>query len=87
MRYESEKSLQSLTKLNGSEFKFIKMITWQKGSKDKRGIDYNNATHNYKSQTTFVRSAYKHKCLPTCFFVAKKDILSLHVPTNVRTII
>ena len=30
LRYESEKSLQSLTKLNDSKFKFVKMFTRQK---------------------------------------------------------
>ena len=72
LRYESKKSLQSLTKLNDSEFKLIKMLTRQKGSNDKRGIGYNNATHNYKSKTTFVKSAYKHRRSPTCSFCCKQ---------------
>ena len=65
LKYKSEKSLQSLTKLNVSEFKVIKMLTRQKGSNDKCGIGYNNAKHNYTSQTTFVKSAYKHRRMPT----------------------
>ena len=72
LRHESEKCLQSLTKLNDSEFKFIKMLKRQKGSNDKHGIGYNNATHNYKSQTTFVKSAYKHRRLPIFSFCCKE---------------
>ena len=72
LKYEFEKSLQSLPKINDSEFKFIKMLTRQKGSNDKRGIGYNNATHNHKSKTTFVKTAYKHKHSPTCSFCCKE---------------
>lgn len=46
LRYEFEKTLKSLTKLNDSVFKYMKMLTRQKGSND--GIGYNNAKHNYK---------------------------------------
>ena len=80
MRYEFEKSLQSLTKLNDSEFKFLKMVSWQKGSNDKCCIGYNNATHNYKSKTTFGKSAYKHRRLPTCFFCCKEGHLMFACP-------
>ena len=38
MRFESEKSLQSLNKLNDSDFKFVKMLTHKKTSNDRRGI-------------------------------------------------
>ena len=79
MRYESEKSLRSLTKLNDSEFKFVKMLTWQKGSNDKRNIGY-NPKHNYKSQTTFVKSAYKHRRMPTCSYCYKEGHLKFACP-------
>ena len=59
LRHESKKSLQALTKLNDSEFKFTKMLTRQKRFNDKRGIGYNNATHNYKSKSTFVECIQK----------------------------
>ena len=72
LKYEFEKSLQSLTKIIDSKFKFIKMLTQQKGSDDKHGIGYNNAIHNYKSKTTFVKSAYKHRRSPTCSFCCKQ---------------
>ena len=83
LRYDSEKSLQSLTKLNDSEFKFVKMLTRQKGYNDKRG--YNNAKYRVKPHLLKV-----HTSIDSCLFapiVAKKNILSLHVPTNVRTTI
>ena len=79
LRYESEKSLYSLTRLNDFEFKFIKMLTRQKESNDKRGIGYNNAIHNYKSQITFVKSAYKHS-LSTCSYCCKDGHLTFAYP-------
>ena len=80
LRYESEKSLQSLTKLNDSEFKLVKMLTRQKGSNDKRGIGYINAKHNYKSQTTFDKSTYKHRHMPTCSYCYKEGHLKFGCP-------
>ena len=56
------------------------MLILQKGSNDKRGIGYNNATHNYKSKTTFVKSAYKHRRLPTCSFCCKEGHLKFACP-------
>ena len=78
--HESEKILQALTKLNDSESKFTKILTRQKGSNDKCGNSYNNVTHNYKSKTTFVKSAYKHKRLPTCSFCCKEAHLKFECP-------
>ena len=63
------------------------MLTRQKGLNDKRGIGYNNVTHNNKSKTIFVKSTYKHRSIPTCSFCYKEGHLKLHVPTDVRTII
>ena len=48
------------------------MLTRQKGSNDKHGIGYNKATHNYKSQNTFVKGAYKHRRLPICSYCCKE---------------
>ena len=80
LRHESEKILQAFTKLNDSESKFTKMLTRQKGSNDKRGIGYNNATQNYKSKTTFIKSAYKHRRLLTCSFCCKEGHLKFACP-------
>ena len=80
LKHESEKNLQALTKLNDSESKFTKMLTRQKGSNDKRGIGYNNATQNYKSKTTFIKSAYKHRRLLTCSFCCKEGHLKFACP-------
>ena len=79
-RHESEKSLQSFTKLNDFEFKFVKMLARQKGSNDKCGIGYNNAKLNYKSRTIFVKCSHTGLLAS---IVAKNNILSLHVPTDV----
>ena len=63
------------------------MLSRQKGSNNKRDIGYNNATHNYKSKTTFVKSAYKHRRLPTCSFCCKEGHLKFDVSSYVRKII
>ena len=47
-------------------------------------IGYNNAKYNYKSQTTFVESAYKHRHMATCSYCSKEEHLSLQVPINIR---
>lgn len=75
MRYEFEKNQQTLSKLNDSKFKFGKMLTHQKGSNDSRSIGYNNAKHNYKSPTTFFKSAIKYRRVPSCFYCCKKGHL------------
>ena len=80
LRHEYEKSLQALTKLNNSESKFMKMLTRQKGFNDKRGIGYNNVTHNYKSKTSFVNSAYKHRRIPTYSFCCKERHIKFACP-------
>ena len=80
LSHESKKNLQALTKLNASESKFTKMLTRQKGSNDKHAIGYNNGKHNYKSKTTFVKSAYKHRRLPTCSFCCKEGHLKFACP-------
>ena len=72
LRHELEKNLQALTKLNECESKFTKMLTRQKELNDKCDIGYNNVTHNYKSKTTFVKSAYKHRRTPTCSYCCKE---------------
>ncbi|XP_057520838.1 photosystem II D2 protein-like [Amaranthus tricolor] len=56
------------------------MLTCQKGSNDKRGIGNNNVTHDYKSKTTFVKSAYKHRRIPTCSFCCKEGHLKFACP-------
>ena len=64
------------------------MLTQQKGFNDKCGIGYYNSKHNYKSQTTFVKSVYKHRRCLLIPIVAKNTFpyeLRLHAPTNVRT--
>ena len=80
LKHESEKNLQALTKLNDSESKFTKMLTRQKGFNDKRGIGYNNVTHNYKSKTTFIKSAYKHRRTPTCSYCCKEGHIKFACP-------
>ena len=48
------------------------MITRQKGLNDKRGIGFNNVTHNYKIKTTFFKSSYKHRRTHTCSYCCKE---------------
>ena len=80
LKLESEKNLQALNKLNESESKLTKMLTQQKSTSDKRGIGYNHVTHNYKSKTTFVKGANKHKRTPTCTFCCKKGHIRFACP-------
>ena len=56
------------------------MLTRQKGLNDKRGIGYNNITHNYKSKTTFVKNAYKHRRTPTCSYCCKEGHIKFACP-------
>ena len=86
LRHESEKNLQALTKLNDSESKFTKILSCQKGSNDKRGIGYNNVTHNYKSKTTFVKSLYKHRRTPTCSYCCKEGHIKFACPYRCKEI-
>ena len=80
LRHESENSLQALTKFSDFESKFTKMLRRQKGFNDKRGIGYNNVTHNYKSKTTFIKSAYKHRRTPTCSYCCKEGHIKFACP-------
>ena len=87
LKHESEKNLQALTKLNESESnKFTKMLKRQKRYNDKRGIGYNNVTHNYKSKTTFVKSAYKHRHTPTCSYCCKEGHIKFACPYRCKEI-
>ena len=63
------------------------MLTRHKGSNDKCGICYTNANITIRVKPHLLKV---HTCINANVLapiVAKKDILSLHVPTNVRTII
>ena len=85
LRYESEKRLQSLTKISDSKFEFIKML-----------IRQNDLTINVVSVIIMLHIPISvipyllkvHTSMDANLlapFVAKKDILSLHVHTDVRT--
>ena len=75
LRYEAEENLQSLSKLNDFEFKFVKMLTRQKTPNDKHGISYRKAKNNYKNHTTFVKSSSKYRRAPTCSYCCKQGHL------------
>ena len=75
LKYESEKNQQTLSKFNDFELKFVKILTRLKASNDRIGIGYNIVKHKYKSRTTFVKSATKYRCAPTCFYCCKEEHL------------
>ena len=56
------------------------MLTRQKGFNDKRGIGYNNVKHKYKSKTTFVKRAYKHRRTATCSYCCKEGHIKFARP-------
>ena len=72
LKYEFEKNQQTLSKLNDSNIKFVKMLTCQKLSNDKHGIGFNNARFNYKSRTTFIKSSTKYRHEPSYSYCCKE---------------
>ena len=80
LRHESEKSMQSLTKFNDAEFKFLKILTRKKDLMINVVLVIITPNITIKSQITFVKSSHKHRHMPTCYYCCKEGHLKLACP-------